>query len=261
MTACWAGVKTAWFVVGACPVGAGDPVVDMGVGRCPTSGGAGVAVAIGSSGPVCARGASLAMGVSIVAGASVVILECARGAALAMGMSRGVGAAVVWGLGDNSALFRSARRMSICRCCSIAWLVAVVLSSPMSGGVSSDRGLSWFCSCWRLVVLALAAARPLPQAFGVRVVAARDLVTEPSYVVASAGVSSFSLEMLDICQGDVVARSVLCCVLCLVVLSSFSCVGAKKCKVSLRGLPRVCLVGVLLIIHNVVGVVGLSDVT
>ena len=46
MTACWADVKTAWFVVGACPVGAGDPVVDMGVGRCPTSGGAGVAVAI-----------------------------------------------------------------------------------------------------------------------------------------------------------------------------------------------------------------------
>ena len=90
MTACWAGVKTAWFVVGACPVGAGDPVVDMGVGRCPASGGAGVAVAIGSSGPVCARGASLAMGVSIVAGASVVVLEWARGAALAMGMSRGV---------------------------------------------------------------------------------------------------------------------------------------------------------------------------
>ena len=38
--------------------------------------------------------------------------------------------------------------------------------------------------------------------------------------------------------------------------------GQKNARLlSLRGLPRVCLVGVLLIIHNVVGIVGLSDVT
>ena len=55
----------------------------------------------------------------------------------------------------------------------------------------------------------------------------------------------------------------LCCVVFCVLLfcQVFRVWGQKKCKVSLRGLPRVCLVGVLLIIHNVVGVVGLSDVT